>query len=286
MTAIKLLPMKWCLPILIAVFLPVMLCAQDNQIELLVRADDMGVCLAANDACIKSYREGIARSVEVIVPGAWFLDAVQKLKDNPGLDVGVHLTLTSEWEKCKWRPLTYAPSLVDHDGNFRPSTRQRKDFPPDTGFLEAKPKLEEVEKELRAQIELAKRYIPNISHVSSHMGTPTCTPELKQLVRNLAKEYGLILEDKGIKGAGGFPGKTPEEREQAMINYVQRLSPGRWLLVEHPGLDVPEMRALGHLGYTNVALDREGVTRAFTSRNVIKIVKERGIKLISYGDLK
>jgi chitin disaccharide deacetylase len=71
-------------------------------IELLVRADDMGVAQAVNEACIASYREGIVRSVEVIVPGAWFPDAVRLLKENPGLDVGVHLTLTSEWDRRGW----------------------------------------------------------------------------------------------------------------------------------------------------------------------------------------
>src|SRR5512139_2889048 len=79
--------------------------AETTAIELLVRGDDMGVCQAANEACIHSYRSGIVRSVEVIVPGAWFLDAARLLIDNPALDVGVHLTFPSEWERFKWRPL-------------------------------------------------------------------------------------------------------------------------------------------------------------------------------------
>src|SRR5271165_6868571 len=107
--------------------------AREGEIRLLVRADDMGVAQSVNEACIKSYKEGIVRSVEVIVPGPWFLDAVRLLKENPDLDVGVHLTLTSEWERVKWRPLTNAPSLVDADGYFRPMTMQRPDFPPGTG---------------------------------------------------------------------------------------------------------------------------------------------------------
>src|SRR5262249_15334330 len=77
-----------------------------GEVRLLVRADDMGVAQAVNEACIRSYKDGIARSVEVIVPGPWFLDAVRLLKENPGLDVGVHLALTSEWERVKWGPLT------------------------------------------------------------------------------------------------------------------------------------------------------------------------------------
>src|SRR6185503_15276390 len=73
-----------------------------GEIRLLVRADDMGVAQSVNEACVLAARDGIARSVEVIVPGPWFLDAVRLLKENPQIDVGVHLALTSEWERVKW----------------------------------------------------------------------------------------------------------------------------------------------------------------------------------------
>ena len=88
---------------------------RDDEIRLIVRGDDIGSSHAANVACIESYRDGIMRSVEVMVPCPWFAEAVEMLNENPGLDVGIHLTLTSEWEKCKWRPLTYGPSLVNED---------------------------------------------------------------------------------------------------------------------------------------------------------------------------
>ena len=259
-----------------------------GETRLLVRADDMGVTQSGNEACIRAYRDGIVRSTEVIVPGAWFLDAVRLLKENPGFDVGVHLTLTSEWERCKWRPLTHAPSLVDENGNFRPMNSQRKDFPPNTGFLEANPKLDEVERELRAQIELAKRHLPRISHLSAHMGTPVCTPALRELTTRLAREYRLRLEAEGVRGAPGFGGsaKTAEQKEQDLIAVLEKLGPGQWLIVEHPAFDTPEMRAIGHKGYENVAADRDGVTKAFTSERVKEVIARRGIQLISYAELK
>src|SRR5215471_5353577 len=134
--------------------------AQDGEIRLLVRGDDMGVAQSVNEACIHSARDGIVRSVEVIVPGPWFLDAVRLLKENPDLDVGVHLCLTSEWERVKWRPLTRGASLADENGYFFPMTGKRADFPPNTSFLDAKPKPDEVEAELRGQIEMLKKHIP------------------------------------------------------------------------------------------------------------------------------
>ena len=104
--------------------------AQNDSIRLLLRGDDIGSSHTANVACIESYREGIVQSIEVMVPCPWFNEAAMMLRENPGLDVGVHLTLTSEWEFYKWGPLTQAPSLVDERGNFLPMTSQRDDFPP------------------------------------------------------------------------------------------------------------------------------------------------------------
>ncbi len=259
----------------------------DGEIRLIVRADDIGSCHAANVACIESYRNGIVRTVEVMVPCPWFQQAVTMLRENPGLDVGVHLTLTSEWELYKWRPLTSAPSLADREGNFFPATSQRNDFPPNTGFLQANPKTVEVEKELRAQIELATERIPNISHLTCHMGTAYSTPELRDLVNKLSREYKLPLGAPGAKGAGGFGGShtTPEEKEAALVKILQNLKPGLWLFVDHPGMDTPEMRAIGHIGYRNVAADRDGVTRAFTSEKVKQVIEKRDIRLISYADL-
>ena len=88
--------------------------AREGEIRLLVRADDMGAAQAVNEACIKSYKDGIVKSVEVIVPGPWFPDAVRLLKEHPDLDVGVHLALTSEWERVKWRPPNFrvASSMI------------------------------------------------------------------------------------------------------------------------------------------------------------------------------
>jgi predicted glycoside hydrolase/deacetylase ChbG (UPF0249 family) len=258
-------------------------------IRLLVRADDMGACHAINEACITAYREGIARSAEVIVPGPWFLDAVRLLRENPGLDVGVHLCLTSEWERCRWGPLTRGASLVDADGYFFQTTSQRKDFPPNTGFLQAKPRIDEVERELRAQIDLARKHLPGLTHLSTHMGAAVASPELKELTSRLAKEYKLRLESPpGAKPLGGWSGnrRSAPEKEEALAGALEKLQPGTWILVEHPGLDVAEMRALGHLGYENVAADRDGVTRAFTSDRVKAVIKARGIELVSYLDLK
>ncbi|MGE5609069.1 MAG: polysaccharide deacetylase family protein [Bacillota bacterium] len=258
--------------------------ASTNEIQLITRGDDMGVCHTANEACIAAYRDGIVRSVEVIVPGQWFLEAAKMLNENPGVDVGVHLCLTSEWERVKWRPITHGKSLVDGDGYFYPMTAQRADFPPNTGFLYANPKLEEVESELRAQIELAKKHIKNITHLSVHMGTATASPALRQLTQRLAEEYKLPEVIAGARYAG-FSGKTAAEKEASLLATLEKLQPGVYIMVEHPGFDTPDMRSLGHKGYWDVASDRDAVTRTFTSEKAKQVIKDRKIRVVSYGDV-
>ncbi|MCU7548687.1 ChbG/HpnK family deacetylase [Chitinophagaceae bacterium LB-8] len=90
--------------------------AQQQPTRLIIRGDDMGYTHSGNEALIKCYKEGIETSIEVIVPSPWFPEAVKFLRQNPGVDVGVHLALTSEWENIKWRPLTNCPSLTVSNG--------------------------------------------------------------------------------------------------------------------------------------------------------------------------
>ncbi len=262
---------------------------QGKGIYLIVRGDDIGSSHAANVACIRSYKDGIMKTVELMVPCAWFPEAVKMLNENPGLDVGVHITLTSEWENIKWRPLTHSPSLTDADGYFYPTIWQRKDSPPGTALKEANWKIEEIEKEMRAQIELAKRKVPHISHLTCHMGCSGWDPKVREVYTRLAKQYNLNIStsEYGVKGFGRLKdAKTAKERIQRFIEILKGLKAGTYLFVEHPGLNTPEMRAIGHKGYYDVAQDRDSVTEIFVSRDIKRTINKLGIKLISYADLK
>jgi len=149
----------------------------------------------------------------------------------------------------------------------------------------AKP--EDIERELRAQIETLKRHLPRLSHASAHMGAATATPGLREISEKLCKEYGLRLEAKGTKPLRGWGGaqKSGEQKEADLAAAIEKLEPGTWLIIEHPGVDSEEMRAIGHKGYENVAADRAGVTRAFTSDRVKEALRKRGVRLISHLDL-
>ncbi len=255
-----------------------------NDIRLIVRSDDIGFCHTANDACIKVYTDGISRSVEILATAPWFMEAVKLLKNHPQYDVGVHLCLTSEWENLKWRPLTHAPSLTDADGYFPQFIWENKNLKNSAYLLQKTINIAEVEREFRAQIEIVKKYIPWASHLTAHMGCTNANAEVKALTERLAAEYRLPIQlPKGAIGVKGFGGatKSPEQKEQDLVNILKNLGPGTHYLVEHPGYDSGDMKGVGHVGYENVAYDREGVTRAFTSAAVKKVIAERNIKLIS-----
>jgi predicted glycoside hydrolase/deacetylase ChbG (UPF0249 family) len=272
--------MKFLSTLFFSVFLCLTVSSQSPKIRLLVRSDDMGSSHAANESCIKVATKGISRSVEVMVPCPWFFEAATLLKENPGIDVGVHLTVTSEWDGIKWGPVTPSASLADADGNFLMDTGE---------WYKKNIKMEELEAELRKQIELAKREIPNVTHISSHMGAPDVKPELKNLVKKLAQEYNLIYETQNLQCVPDFgwdKATSKDEKERVFVGMLKSLQPGiTYLFVEHPANKSEEMKAVGNKNMKTVARDRHWVTEVFTSDLVLKTVKEKNIELINYTDV-
>jgi len=252
--------------------------AQEKPIRLIVRGDDMGYAHAGNQAIVKSYKDGIESSVEVIVASPWFPEAVKLLQENPGVDVGIHLAITSEWDNEKWRPLSDCTSLKDADGYFYPMVWPNKNYP-GRSIKENKWSLADIEKEFRAQIEMGLKKIPRISHISSHMGCTDLSDSVKQMTRRLAREYHIDIEpaDYAVKNAGyDGPHGSSTEKIESFINMLNKLEPGNtYLFVDHPGLQSPELEAIHHIGYENVALDRQGVTDTWTNDRVKAIIKNK-----------
>jgi len=259
-----------------------------SGIQLIVRSDDMGFCHAVNKACIDVYQQGISRSVEVLAPTPWLMEAVTLLKENPGFDVGVHLCLTSEWTNLRWRPLTNAPSLVDADGYFPHFIWKNSADTASAYLLQKNINIEEVEAEFRAQIELVKKHLPQVSHLSAHMGSNDASAAIKSVVNKLSVEYNLPIGlPAGVKYINNFGGsnKTPLQKEQQLAGILDTLSNGIYCLIEHPGIDGEEMQSLFHKGYENVGYDRGGVTKALTSKVVKQVIDRRKIQLVSIKEV-
>jgi predicted glycoside hydrolase/deacetylase ChbG (UPF0249 family) len=211
------------------------------------------------------------------------------LNENPGLDVGVHLTLTSEWETIKWGPLTNAPSLVDENGHFFPMVWPDDVYPPDRALGTSDWKLDEIEQELRAQIELTLEHIPHCSHVTPHMAFHEISPQVVRLVFRLAREYDLETNIRflPLRDVDLFEDAvTAEEKIENAVRILEGLGPGTYQFVDHPGMDTPEMRNVWHVGDEHVAVWRHAVTKAFTSERVKEVILRRKIKLVGYRDLK
>lgn len=148
-----------------------------------VHVDDLGMCHAANDGGLEALASGPATCGSVMVPCPWFGELAARARANPGLDLGVHLTLNSEFEGYRWGPCApraAVPSLLDDEGCLYRTTFEVAQH--------AKP--EEVEIELRAQIDRALAAGIDVTHVDSHMGT-LFFPRFAEVYVRLASDYRL-----------------------------------------------------------------------------------------------
>src|SRR5919109_3379320 len=149
----------------------------------IAHADDVGMCHGANTAFAAVAGQGFIISGSVMVPCPWFRETAEMAAANPSLDLGVHLTLTSEWRHYRWRPLTgsaKATGLVDDEGfMWRTAQAVRKHARP-----------EAVEAELRAQIDLALASGINATHLDCHMGTALAA-EFADIYLRLGRDYRL-----------------------------------------------------------------------------------------------
>ena len=146
--------------------------------------DDLGASHGANSAYLDLVRRGRVTCGSVMVPGPWFREIAEAACADPALDLGVHLTLTSEWETCRWAPLSTvsrASGLIDGDGYFwRDVASLRRHLVP-----------EAAEAEMRAQIERALQAGMRPTHIDAHMAA-AMLPELLSAHVGLAREFGLF----------------------------------------------------------------------------------------------
>lgn len=136
----------------------------------ILHVDDVGMSFDSNEGTIKAMTEGIATSCSVMMPCSWVPAFVHYYKQHPKLDVGLHLTLTSEWSGYRWGPLSgksITPGLVDLEGALWPSVEQ----------VVKHSSADEVENEIRAQLDRARTMGFEPTHLDSHMGTLFATPE-------------------------------------------------------------------------------------------------------------
>lgn len=258
----------------------------DQEVRLIVRGDDMGMTQGSLVAFERALNEGVLTCASIVVPGPWFEGAADLARGNTGWCTGIHLCLVGEWRGFRWRPVLpwdKVQSLVDVDGFLYSS--------PDALF-EHKPSLQEIDAELRAQVNLAKRKGINVQYVDTHYVELDSYPGFDAVIRKIAKDYDVpISSTLGEKTIEVYA--TPlEQKKKTALQMLDQLDPGLWLWVCHIGIDSPEQRALIHTKPADIFLDGgAGVHRAeelqvLTSLDVRSAILKKGIVLTSYRELR
>ena len=178
---------------------------------MLVNADDFGMCRAANEAVFDLFRRGCLKSSTVMIPCPAAEEAARFAAENPQYAIGVHLTTTSEWDTYKWGPLTGAKSLKEETGFM----------PHHAADAESRADLKELEAELKAQIEQARAWGMEPSHLDNHMGSlyghNTGRFEVMELTLRICGEYGKAFRlFTDAHELVPFPGMTIEMQQQLL----------------------------------------------------------------------
>lgn len=255
---------------------------------LLVNCDDLGSTHSANVGVYECLRQGLATSATLMVPCPWSREAAARYR---GEDVGVHLTLNSEWDEYRWGPITHAPSLVDGDGGFPRTVEEVFDHAD----------LDEVRRECRTQIERAILWGFDVSHLDSHMGPLQLRPEFFDVYLELAVDFGLPLRlsEASSERAIGFPFRRLAAEEgvvfpdrfvhlpgagvrESLEKVLSDLRPGVTEVLAHPAVDSDELRAASP-DWSRRVDDHAALTRDQAMRSLIERV---GAVLIGYRELR
>ena len=250
--------------------------------QLVVRGDDGGSCDSANAAILEAFQNGILRNTSLMATGSALDEAAELLRDLNGLCLGLHVTLTSEWDAVKWGPVLSpgrVPSLVDENGHFFPSTR---------ALAANHPHPDEMMAEASAQLTRLRSKGLSISYLDDHMGVGH-VGTFKTRLEGFAKEEGLNF-------VSGSPPRLPRletsledpatSTTATFIARVRAAPPGTYLVITHPGHDAEDMRAYHHAGLAagEVARQRDADRRMLTDRGVIAFCGLEDVALLTFAE--
>lgn len=263
---------------------------------LILHADDLGVAHSADSASFDALERGAVSSASVMMTTPWITEVAAFARAHPDADIGIHLTLTSEWASYKWGSVAASdnvPTLLDSAGFF----------PADVPPVIARADPAEVERELRAQIDRAIALGIRPTHIDSHMGTLFATAPMVAVYVKVARAYHLPF----LALRGDYPGmaraplddadvvpdavvmagpQVPRDQWKAFyLNALATLKPGLTEMIVHLGHDDAELQAVtaGHADYGSAWRQRD--YDVVTSPEFQKALRDNGIRLVHWRDI-
>ena len=281
--------------------------AQDRV--LILHADDLGSSHAANAASLECLDQGSLTSASVLVPAAWSPEVAFYARGHPEADIGIHLTLNSEYDIARWRPISdrsAAPGLYDGEGYLWRTTEQAVEHVSPT----------EAEHELRAQIDAALAAGIDVTHLDTHMGTVLqpkfidafvslgleyniplfiFRPNPERLRRSGLQDYWAALEpqlnrlddagfpilDHIISQTLDHPPDSPDEKEPYFKKLFADLRHGLTHFLIHPAQSSEEVTAM-----TQTAPMRAKDYELFRDQSMAEELARLGIKTIGYRQIR
>lgn len=270
-----------------------------NAKLVIIHADDLGVAHAENAASIAAMEKGSVSSASIMVPCPWLPEIAEYAQLHPGADLGLHITLTSEWKNYKWGPVTAhtkVPGLINHNGYFYSAV--------DSVLKIAS--AAEVEEEIRNQVKRAIGFGIQPTHLDAHMGTalyrldflkayiktghefrvPVFLP--RQLEALLKVKLDTMISDKDVI-VDYMLSASPEDLKTGFkifyTNGIKNIKPGLTYLIIHTAYDNDEMKAvtINHPDWGSAW--RQQDFDFFSSPECAKVLKENNIYVITWREI-
>jgi predicted glycoside hydrolase/deacetylase ChbG (UPF0249 family) len=264
---------------------------------LILHADDIGVAHSENAASFDALDKGAVNSGSIMMPTPWVTEVAEYAKSHPNADLGLHLTMNAEWNTYRWggvAPHDKTPTLHDPDGTL----------PRSTDTVAKRAKLDEVETELRAQIDRAYAIGIKPTHVDSHMAALYQTPELFRTYAKVARSYKLpflhFIGDVSPKNVAGLEPTdivadavimrlqkgTLAEWRKYYLDAIRNMKPGLTVILVHLGYDDAELRAVT-TGYDSWGADwRQRDYDVLTSAEFKQALKDNNVTLVTWRDIQ
>jgi predicted glycoside hydrolase/deacetylase ChbG (UPF0249 family) len=265
---------------------------------LIVHADDLAVAHSVDAASFDALDKNAVTSASIMVPCPWLTEVAAYAKNHPDADLGLHLTLTSEWKIYRWGPVESKDkvrSLLD------PSGYLWSESAPAAAHI----KPEEAEREIRAQVERAVAAGIHPTHLDTHMGTLIATPELFAVLVKIAHQYNLPLLAPRLLGERGKLLSLLNEKDILLDSVVmanpsvhadawkdfyseaiKNLKPGLTEMIVHLGHDDAELQAVmvDHPDFGSAWRQRD--YDFVTSSEFRKVLQENNVILVKWKDLQ